>query len=51
MYLQSQFSYLLFLSNIMSEFAGPKLEIPGVSIDRFNGETSNLDFILFRTVV
>ena len=51
MYLQSQFPYLLFLSNIMSEFAGPKSKIPGVSIDRFNGETSNLVFILFRTVI
>ena len=31
-------SYLLFVSRIMSEFAGPISEFLGVSIDRFNGE-------------
>ena len=38
LYLLTHSSYLRFPSIIMSEFAGPVTENPGISIDRFNGE-------------
>ena len=33
----THFSHLLFLSIILSEFAGPVSDFLGVSVDRFNG--------------